>query len=160
MPIISRSNKYYDTLFSIDSKAEKTTTTTACLVATDSSALAPTDTTITTSLVAVDNGALASTSITTTACLVAIDNGIPANVCLIDSGVLAPALLSLAWLQQITTYRLLLLLLMLKPILLTTAAAAPIPSLPLFKVNVANYSSSGLSAFFAFVLLAFAFFFF
>jgi hypothetical protein len=96
--VISRSSECYDTLFSIDLKAEKRTITTACLVAAGGGALAPAGTTITTSLVAVDDGTLALAGITTTTCLVAVDDGVLANVCLIDSGVPALVLLLLAWL--------------------------------------------------------------
>jgi hypothetical protein len=58
--VISRSSECYDTLFSIDLKAEKRT--------------------ITVSLVAVDDGALAPAGITIAACLVVADNGVLALV--------------------------------------------------------------------------------
>jgi hypothetical protein len=70
--VISRSNKHYDTLFSIDLKAKKRTITT-------------------TYLVAIDSSTPALTSTTTTISLVTIDDGVPANVYLIDSSVPAPA---------------------------------------------------------------------
>jgi hypothetical protein len=55
VPVISRSSKRYDTLFSVDLKAEKRTITTTCLVA-------------------ANNGAPTLTG-TTTACLIAIGGG-------------------------------------------------------------------------------------
>jgi hypothetical protein len=76
VPVISYSSKYYNTLFSIDLKAEKRTIITACLVATDNSAPTPAG--------------------TTTACLVVADNSIPANVCLTDGGIPVSVLLPLA----------------------------------------------------------------
>ena len=71
MPIISCSNKHYNTVFSTDLKAEKKTITTIYLVAANSGAPAPAGTT-TACLVTMSSGARAFAA-NNTACLVATD---------------------------------------------------------------------------------------